>query len=583
MISNQSGLIFILTSISRLVTKTVPTPRKNNAFVTNILPSRAPIYLQIKTCLNLQSRASLKIQSRALINLRKYIVVFLQSDRSSIEAFFGSGMISQTELESLCGEGCMKYQRVFNFIYFGFIDNESMTKNPTINADILNRTLNQLGDDYKNHEGLYKHAALMSADLLHRYLLENVRSYKETRPWILPIDYMNLVAAEKDGNARLKCTPVEKSTDADCISFIHEHYINKYEFFEIKKEKLDNEKNAPKDAGYNAAVITNPYDRFKAILSPADLVHVDNDKYPEFYKLFELYIKFFEYEVGKNSLHIADDLNYTDNLYYRMVAVNVIEQVSSFKKHYPEEMGLNVKVKGLTEFFCHVVAGSLLTSNLLPALQAFIDLLLFPILFKSEAALESRRKYIEWVMDETKMGYQHIRVFGHQERIKTLTDKHGEQLTNYIAKNICSKFSEKSWFCKMQDSAIKSGQHYDFVITALSLLPAKTNIRAVLNKATSYMSTKKHRDATSDSKSTVKLSIDLDEKLKKTIGDICKKEETSIREFVTEAILNELEGYYPEEFDAYIDGDKVTRRPPSASALRRGAAYKKTKGNDHLQ
>lgn len=137
----------------------------------------------------------------------------------------------------------MKYQRVFNFIYFGFIDNESMTKNPTINVDKLNKTLNQLGDDYKNHEGLYKHAALMSADLLHRYLLEDVRSYNETRPWILPIDYLNLVAAEKDGNAKLKFTPVEKSTDADCISFIHEHYINKHELFEIKKEKLDNEKN----------------------------------------------------------------------------------------------------------------------------------------------------------------------------------------------------------------------------------------------------------------------------------------------------------------------------------------------------
>lgn len=76
MISNQSGLIFILTSISRLVAKTVPAPLKNNAFVTNILPPKAPVYLQKKTCVNLQSRVPLKIQSRASINLRKYIVIF---------------------------------------------------------------------------------------------------------------------------------------------------------------------------------------------------------------------------------------------------------------------------------------------------------------------------------------------------------------------------------------------------------------------------------------------------------------------------------------------------------------------------
>lgn len=75
----------------------------------------------------------------------------------------------------------------------------------------------------------------------------------------------------------------------------------------------------------------------------------------------------------------------------------------------------------------------------------------------------------------------------------------------------------------MQDGAIKSGQHYDFVITALSLLPAKTDFRAILNKAMSYMSTKKHRDATSDSKSTVKLNIDLDEELKKSLRQSVKK------------------------------------------------------------
>jgi len=567
----------MLTSILRLVAKTAPTTSENNAFVTIILLSRAPFNLQQKTHVNLQSRSSCKTPSNLSINLRK---LTSRNNQSSIEALFVNGMLSHTGLERLCGEGCMKYQRVFNFIYFGFIDNESMTKNPTINVDKLNKTLNQLGDDYKNHEGLYKHAALMSADLLHRYLLEDVRSYNETRPWILPIDYLNLVAAEKDGNAKLKFTPVEKSTDADCISFIHEHYINKHELFEIKKEKLDNEKNPPKDAGNNAEVITNPYDRFKAILSSADRFSVGSDRYPEFYQLFELHVRLFEYEIEKSSLYIVDDFNHPDlTLHNRMFAINLIEKASSFKKLYPEEMGLNVKVKGLTEFFCHVVAGSLLTSNLLVVLQALIDLLLFPVLFNNETALESRRKYIEWVMKETKIGYQNIRVPGHQKRIKTLSDKHGEKLTNYIAKNICSKFSEKIWFHKMQDTAIKSGQHYDFVITALSLLPEKTNIRAVLNKATSYISTKKHRDATSDSKSTVKLNIDLDETLKKTIGDICKKEEVSIRKFVTEAILNELEGYYPEEFDAYIDGDKVTRRPPSASALRRAAAYKKTKGN----
>ncbi|MGL6447355.1 hypothetical protein [Aeromonas veronii] len=457
----------------------------------------------------------------------------------------------------------MKYQRVFNFIYFGFIDNESMTKNPTINVDKLNRTLNQLGDDYKSHEGLYKHAALMSADLLHRYLLEDVRHYKETRPWILPIDYMSLVVAEKDGNKDLKSHQIQRSTDVDCVCLIHETYIAKCELIEIANHQ---------------------YDEFKAILSLKELVRVDSDKYPEFYNLFELYIKFFDHEIEKNSLYILDNFNHPDlTLHNRLLAINLIENLSSFKKIHLEEMGMNVKVKGLTEFFCHVVAGSILTPNLLPALQAFIDLLLFPILFKNENVLASRRQYIEWVVNEVHEECQNIRILRYQKRIKTLADKHGEKLTNYIAKNICIKFSEKNWFRKMQDSAIKSGQHYDFVITALSLLPAKTNFRAVLNKATSYMSTKKHRDATSDSKSTVKLNIDLDEKLKKTIGDICKKEEASIREFVTEAILNELEGYYPEEFDAYIDGDKVTRRPPSASALRRGAAYKKTKGNDHLQ
>lgn len=220
-----------------------------------------------------------------------------------------------------------------------------------------------------------------------------------------------------------------------------------------------------------------------------------------------------------------------------------------------------------------MVAGSLLTSNLLPALQAFIDLLLFPILFENETVLASRKKYIEWVVRETHEEYENIRVLKYQKRIKTLTDKHGEQLTNYIAKNICIKFSGKKWFCKMQDGAIKSGQHYDFVITALSLLPAKTDFRAILNKATSYMSTKKHRDATSDSKSTVKLNIDLDEELKKIIKTICEKEEVSIREFVTEAILNEFEEYYPEQLNTYLDGGKVTKRPRSASSLLRHKVY----------
>ncbi len=476
----------------------------------------------------------------------------------------------------------MKYQRVFNFIYFGFIDNELMNKKPTIKMESLNRTLSQLEDAYEKHEGLYKyveiykHAALMSADLLHRYLLEDVKSYKKARPWILPIDYMSLVKAEKDSNVEFKLPQVERSTDVDCICFIHETYIEKCNLLEAAKEKLDNENIPSKSAENKSEDAINQYNKFKAILSQKDLVRVDSDRYPEFHKLLELYVNFFQHEIEKSSLYIVDDFNNPElTLHNRLLAINLIEKASFFKNHYPEEMGLNVKIKGLTEFFCHVVAGSLLTSNLLPALQAFIDLLLFPILFKNETALASRKTYIEWVVREAHEEYKCIRVLRYQERIKTLADKHGEQLTNYIAKNICIKFSEKNWFCKMQDSAIKSGQHYDFVITALSLLPAKTNIRAILNKATSYMSTKKHRDATSDSKITVKLNIDLDEKLKRTISDICKKEETSIRKFVTEAILNELEGYYPEEFYAYIDGDKVTRRPPSASALRRAAAYKK--------
>ncbi|MGU5845077.1 hypothetical protein ACV1DH_03405 [Aeromonas hydrophila] len=489
-------------------------------------------------------------------------------------------MISHAELDGLCGEEYMKYQRVFNFICFGFIDNELMNKKPTINMGKLNRTLSQLEDTYEKHEGLYKHvelykhAALMSADLLHRYLLEDVRSYKETRPWILPIDYMSLVKAEKYDHVDLKLTQVERSTDVDCMCLIHAAYIQKFDLIEAAKEKLDNENIPLKNAENKSEDATHQYDKFKAILSQKDLVRVDSDRYPEFHKLFELYVKFFKHEIEKNSLYIAGDFNHPDlALHNRILAINLIEKASFFKNHYPEEMGLNVKVKGLTEFFCHVVAGSLLTSNLLPALQAFIDLLLFPILFENETVLASRKKYIEWVVRETHEEYENIRVLKYQKRIKTLTDKHGEQLTNYIAKNICIKFSGKKWFCKMQDGAIKSGQHYDFVITALSLLPAKTDFRAILNKATSYMSTKKHRDATSDSKSTVKLNIDLDEELKKIIKTICEKEEVSIRKFVTEAILNEFEEYYPEQLNTYLDGGKVTKRPRSASSLLRHKVY----------
>ncbi|WP_427248848.1 hypothetical protein, partial [Aeromonas media] len=197
----------------------------------------------------------------------------------------------------------MKYQRVFNFIYFGFIDNELMNKKPTINMGKLNRTLSKLGDTYEKHEGLYKHAALMSADLLHRYLLENVRYYKETRPWVLPIDYMSLVKAEKDSHAELKLPQVERSTDVDCICFIHEAYIEKCNFLEAAKEKLDNGNIPPKIAENKSEDATHQYEKFKAILSQKDLVRVDSDRYPELYKLFELYVNFFKHEIEKSSLY----------------------------------------------------------------------------------------------------------------------------------------------------------------------------------------------------------------------------------------------------------------------------------------
>lgn len=461
-----------------------------------------------------------------------------------------------------------KYGRAICLIYFCFIDNESKQKRSIIkrsrHSGLLERVVDDLGIDYRQNDSIVEHATIMSVDLLIRYFLKERLPDEQYKPWVLPINYLSLATETSRKASKIQLGQI--NADVDALGFIHDCYIRRYENYDHENENNDNKLGCKKE---------NPYKGFSAILSSQKCksrLYLPND--PELLIDIKLFLELLSDEIERSSISLQNIEDHRDAIFYRLMAINLIEMTASYQKEAPDEAALSLKKDDLNNLFSHLVAGSILTSDILISLQALIDALLFPPLFKEPTSLCSRKKYIDWVVKKTKERCSAIKAMNFNKRIETLSSKHGVSFSRYIADRACSKHKEKFWFIRMKEDSINNDLHYFFVLTALSLLPVDTSFRVILNRATSAISSNNYRSYAD--KNTVKLNIDIDKELRGLIEKICQRESILVREFMTDLILNELEDNYPNEYKTMFTPSKLKGPSSSASSLLMDKRYKKS-------
>ncbi len=93
----------------------------------------------------------------------------------------------------------MKYERVFNFIYNGFIGDREVKLRPVSTLSELKSILKLLGIKVDGREATRtnQYRALMSIDLLHRFSVYSETDYPQSKPWPMQYNYLYYMGCNK--------------------------------------------------------------------------------------------------------------------------------------------------------------------------------------------------------------------------------------------------------------------------------------------------------------------------------------------------------------------------------------------------
>jgi len=363
----------------------------------------------------------------------------------------------------------MNLNRVFRFIYFGFVGDDAGHRRASgTKLEPLAKLLKEYGIAIRHGVSLRndEYHALMSVDLIYRFSNRPKIDDEHSNRWPVKYNFLRNVAMSRH---TLNAWGIEniqfdfEQLNVFCGYFVtsgeHDETINRMtEFLEGKYTNDESEHHIKKSN---------------------DTEKSSNERAAIFIKDF---VNLLSVELKEKSVSIYDELrlgerSLIESSHYIItaIALKLMSELSKKKQH--NNFGVTFLNDDLFLFYFGVIKEELFykrTVELINRLQAFVDMFVIGVCYNKNQQ-GARKKYILDVMHSALSECVGLQVEGVKVSVRQFVDKYNYSFFEYMSKNRFKMYSSRRWYNEIYHLAEKDKEYFGFVTTVMSFLPRKSN------------------------------------------------------------------------------------------------------------
>lgn len=378
----------------------------------------------------------------------------------------------------------MKYERVFNFIYNGFIGDREVKLRPVSTLSELKSILKLLGIKVDGREATRtnQYRALMSIDLLHRFSVYSETDYPQSKPWPMQYNYLYYMGCNKKAASQelLK----RMSFDVEQINEIYSYYAQLYS---LNSDLVE----SAKFTDYN------------------DEIYSSCENPEQINKLFtKCFVHLINEQILNKSFELPKAFKSQELIYFNYaIAIKLMSSIND--RFFTKDFGININKRHVLSFYLKLIKNDLMSKDVSATydrLQAFIDLFIFGA-YKYDDELNARKSFIEAVVKKTVEECAWAKVEGRHKKISSISS-YGVESLEYMTKIPFRKYNGTQWYKDMYEVAVMERQYSSFIAAILSSMPKNTDLDAILDRAINALKERVNKRGYSGNRRALNVKID---------------------------------------------------------------------------
>ncbi|MBJ7590554.1 MULTISPECIES: ribbon-helix-helix domain-containing protein [Aeromonas] len=399
----------------------------------------------------------------------------------------------------------MDLNRIFNFLYFGFVgDDVGRRRSGDTNTEVLINLIKEHGVTI--HRGVSvncdEYRALMSVDLIYRYSNNSKIDEDQSKRWQVKYCFLRNVAMNRETLSAHEIKNIQY--DFEQLNVFLEYYNKSGEDDETISEVTtllnDFEKCTEDNPNKRAAIF------LKSCVSLMDV------------------------ELNKKSISLCNVLKIGDRYvmehsHYIITAI-AVKLMSEFSKTKPTgEYGVRFLDGDLFSFYVEIIRKDIFsrrTDELINRLQAFIDMFIIGICYNKKQQ-DARRKYIFDIIRSVPRECICLQVESVKNSVRQFVEKYGHSFFYYMSKNRFNRYSNNKWYHELYHLAGKDKEYFGFITTVMSFLPRERHDVKRIMLLSKKALEKKEREKVNGKRTQLNVTVDSEtmdnlEKLEKKLG-----------------------------------------------------------------
>ncbi|WP_421308622.1 hypothetical protein [Aeromonas veronii] len=347
----------------------------------------------------------------------------------------------------------MNLNRVFNFLYFGFVgDDVGRRRSGDTKTEVLINIIKECGITI--HRGVSvncdEYRALMSADLVYRYSNNSKIDGDQSKRWQVKYCFLRNVAMNRETLSAHGIKNIQYDFEQLNVFLGYYNELGKCDetISEVTTHLNYFEKCTEDNPNERAAIF------LKSCVSLMDV------------------------ELNKKSISLCNELKIGDRSVmeysHHIITAIALKLMSEFSKTKPaSDADVKFLYGDLFSFYVEIIRRDIFsrrTDELINRLQAFIDMFIVGICYNKKQQ-DARREYILGIIRSVPIECVCLQVESVKNSVRQFVEKYGHSFFDYMHKNRFNRHSNRRWYHELYYLAGKDKEYFGFITTVMSFLP----------------------------------------------------------------------------------------------------------------
>lgn len=410
----------------------------------------------------------------------------------------------------------MSLNRVFNFLYFGFVgDDVGRRRSGDTKTEVLINIIKEC--EVTIHSGVSvncdEYRALMSADLIYRYSNNSKIDGDQSKRWQVKYCFLRNVAMNRETLSAHGIKNIQYDFEQLNVFLGYYNELGKCDetISEVTTHLNYFEKCTEDNPNERAAIF------LKSCVSLMDV------------------------ELNKKSISLCNELKIGDRSVmeysHHIITAIALKLMSEFSKTKPaSDADVKFLYGDLFSFYVEIIRRDIFsrrTDELINRLQAFIDMFIVGICYNKKQQ-DARRKYILGIIRSVPIECVCLQVESVKNSVRQFVEKYGHSFFDYMSKNRFNRYSNRKWYHELYHLAGKDKEYFGFITTVMSFLPRERHDVKKIMLLSKKALEKKEREKVNGKRT--QLNVEVDSATMANLEELEKKLGKNKFEVVIEAV-----------------------------------------------